>query len=135
MTASALGRLSVLRHVTSYTAVQLAGTIVVTRTLGYRIPVLPLLAGTALNSGTHLIIDRREPLLWLARKVGKTGYIEHCTAARVDAEDGTVSAEISGPGTALMELDQALHRAIGVAAALVITWFATRTDAGHRSAQ
>ncbi|MFH9353999.1 hypothetical protein [Kitasatospora sp. NPDC017646] len=50
------------------------------------------------------MIDRREPLLWLAKKAGKKGYIDHCTAARV-AADGTVRAELSGPGSALMELD------------------------------
>ncbi|TLS45726.1 hypothetical protein FE633_13240 [Streptomyces montanus] len=126
LTASQLGRRSVARHVASYTAGQLAGAIVVTRALGYRVPLRALLAGAVINAGTHAVIDRREPLLWLARKAGKEGYVEHCTAARVD-KDGAVTAELSGPGTALMELDQALHRAIGVGAALVTTWVATRS--------
>ncbi|MCG7525180.1 hypothetical protein MHW47_12110 [Streptomyces sp. OfavH-34-F] len=34
--------------------------------------------------------------------------------------------DVSGPGTALMELDQAAHRAIGVAAALVTAWITLR---------
>ncbi|WP_328691530.1 hypothetical protein OHT20_04985 [Streptomyces caniferus] len=34
--------------------------------------------------------------------------------------------DVSGPGTAYMELDQAAHRAIGVAAALVTTWLTLR---------
>jgi hypothetical protein len=125
MTASQLGRRSVARHVASYSAVQVAATVAVTRTLGYRLPAKALLAGAAINAGTNLVIDRREPLLWLAGKASKRGYVDHCTAARV-AADGTVSAELSGPGTALMELNQALHRAIGVGAALVTTWLATR---------
>jgi hypothetical protein len=124
-TASQAGRRAAARHVASYTAGQLAGTIVVTRALGYRVPLRALLAGAAVNGVTHFIIDRREPLLWLADRTGKRGYIDHCHAVRMSA-DGTPAAEMSGPGTALMELDQALHRAIGVGAALVTAWLATR---------
>ncbi|MFI5616716.1 hypothetical protein [Streptomyces sp. NPDC051567] len=125
MTASELGHRSVVRHVASYTAGQLVGTIAATRALGYRVPGRALLAGAAINAVTHAVIDRRKPLLWLAGKAGKRGYIDHCTAVRMD-KDGALSAELSGPGTALMELDQALHRAIGVGAAVVTTWLATR---------
>lgn len=125
LTASNLGRRSVARHVASYTAGQLAGTIAATRALGYRVPPRALLAGAAINSFTHAVIDRRAPLLWLAERAGKGAYVDHCTAVRMDP-DGTLTTELSGPGTALMELDQALHRAIGVAAAVVTTWLATR---------
>ncbi|MFF7159638.1 hypothetical protein [Streptomyces sp. NPDC008139] len=59
----------------------------------------------------------------LADRAGKTGYIDHATAVR---KPGDAAPELSGPGTALMELDEAAHRAIGVAAALVTTWLATR---------
>lgn len=127
MTATRLGRLSVARHVASYSAGQLAGTIVATRALGYRVPARALLAGAVINAATHAVIDRREPLLWLATKAGQREYIDHCTAARVNA-DGTVHAELSGPGSALMELDQSLHRLIGVGAAVVTTWAATRNS-------
>ncbi|WP_346012072.1 hypothetical protein [Streptomyces sp. SID3343] len=127
-TASALGRRSVARHVATYTAGQVAGAVAATRLLGYRIPGRALVVGAAINAGTHLVIDRRDPLLWLARATGKGGYVEHCTAARV-GPDGTVRAEISGPGTALLELDQALHRGIGVVAAVATTWLATRRGA------
>jgi len=96
MTAGGLGRLSAARHVASYTAGQLTGTIIATRVLGYRVPAGALLVGAAINATTHAVIDRREPLLWLAKKAGKKGYVDHCTAARV-AADGTVSAELSGP--------------------------------------
>ncbi|MFH7340657.1 hypothetical protein [Streptomyces sp. KHY 26] len=61
----------------------------------------------------------------LAKKTGKTGYIEHCKAARVD-DDGKATAELTGPGSAWMELDAALHRAIGIGAAAVTTWLTTR---------
>jgi hypothetical protein len=62
----------------------------------------------------------------LAARAGKTGYIQHATAVR---KPGDTAAEVSGPGTALMELDEAAHRAIGVAAALVTTWYTTRQAA------
>lgn len=47
----------------------------------------------------------------VAKKTGKTGY------------------KLTGPGSAWMELDAALHRAIGVGAAAVTTWLTTRTRA------
>lgn len=129
-TASAYGRRSVCRHVASYSAVQLASTIAVTRTLGYRVPAGALLTGTAINAITHGILDRRDPLIWLAEKAGKGGYIKHATVVRKaggeDTEYPKAVQDVSGPGTALMELDQAAHRAIGVAAALVTTWITLR---------
>ncbi|MGW0844318.1 hypothetical protein ACWD26_30095 [Streptomyces sp. NPDC002787] len=128
-TASAYGRRSVSRHVGSYSAVQLAASITVTRVFGYRVPVRTLLAGTAVNALTHAVIDRREPLLWLAGKIGKSGYIEHATVVRKPATDTKAPVvEESGPGTALMEIDQALHRAIGVGAAVLTAWLATRRE-------
>ncbi|MGW7064106.1 hypothetical protein ACWGHM_37180 [Streptomyces sp. NPDC054904] len=63
----------------------------------------------------------------LAKKTGKTGYIGHCQAVRL-ADEGTVTKEINGPGSAWMELDAALHRAIGIGAA-VTTWLTTRPGA------
>lgn len=125
LSASELGRRSVARHVATYTAGQVAGATIATRALGFRIPTRALLAGTAVNAITHAVIDRRKPLLWLAKKARKGGYVDHCTAVRMD-KDGNLTAELSGPGTALMELDQALHRAIGVGAAVFMAWLATR---------
>ncbi|MEU3262390.1 hypothetical protein ABZ694_32205 [Streptomyces albidoflavus] len=61
----------------------------------------------------------------LAKKTEKTGYIEHCQAVRLDADGGT-SEEITGPGTAWMELAEALHRVIGIGAPAVTTWLRTR---------
>ena len=125
MTATQLGRRACAHHVASYTAVQLASTVAVTRSLGYRIPPAALLAGAAINAGTHYVIDRRAPLLRLADRAGKMGYVEHCSALR-KKDDGSIVVEQSGPGTALFELDQAAHRVVGLAAAAVATWRATR---------
>ncbi|MFF4935254.1 hypothetical protein ACFY2H_41450 [Streptomyces griseofuscus] len=115
MTTSTLGRRAVVCHVASYTAVQLAATVGITRAFGYRVTPTVLLAGAAINASTHAAIDRGALLLWLARKTGKTGYIEHCKATRID-DDGNATSEVTGPGSAWMELDAALHRAIGIGA-------------------
>jgi hypothetical protein len=123
MTASAYGRACVTRHVASYSGVQLLASVAITRAFGVRVPVRALLTGAAVNGLTHAVLDRREPLLWLAARAGKAGYIQHATAVR---KPGDTAPELSGPGTALMELDEAAHRAIGVAAAAVTTWLATR---------
>lgn len=123
-TASQLGRLCAIRHVASYSAVQVAGTVIVTRMPGCRIPANALLTGAAVNAGTHLVIDRRRPLLHLVKLAGKREYVDHCHAVRIT--DGSPRAELSGPGSALMELDQALHRVIGLGAAALTAWLAER---------
>ncbi|MFF7976712.1 hypothetical protein [Streptomyces sp. NPDC007905] len=68
----------------------------------------------------------------LAEKASKDGYIKHTTVVRKAGGEGTeyptAVQDVSGPGTALMELDQAAHRAIGVAAALVTTWITLRKE-------
>lgn len=128
MTTSTLGRRAVACHVASYTAVQLGATIAVTRGFGYRVTPAALLAGAAINASTHAAIDRGALLLWLAKKTKKTGYIEHCQTVRMD-DEGTLTREVTGPGTAWMELDAALHRAIGIGAAAVTTWLTTRPGA------
>lgn len=125
LTASARGRQAVASHVCSYTAVQVAAAIGVTRGLGYRIPIPALLAGTAINAATHAALDRGALLLAVADRIGKRGYIDHCQATRVD-DEGNVTTEINGPGTAWIALDDAAHRAIGVAAAALTTWLAIR---------
>ncbi|WP_275293209.1 hypothetical protein [Amycolatopsis sp. La24] len=110
------------RHVASYSAGQVAAAVAVTRVLGFRVPLGALLAGTAVNAVTHYVIDRREPLKKAARAAGLGGYLDHATVQR---RPGVVDE--SGPGTALMELDQAAHRAIGVLASLTTTWLALRS--------
>ncbi|MEK8141724.1 hypothetical protein NKH18_01130 [Streptomyces sp. M10(2022)] len=85
-------------HVASYTAVQLGATIAITRAFGYRVTPTALLAGAAINAGTHAAIDRGAVLLWLAKKTKKTGYIEHCQAVRLDDEGRSPR---SSPGRAV----------------------------------
>ncbi|MEU2961226.1 hypothetical protein [Streptomyces albidoflavus] len=51
-------------NVASYTAVQLAATVAITRAFGYRVTPTALLAGAAINAGTHAVIDRGALLLW-----------------------------------------------------------------------
>ncbi|MFJ7497385.1 hypothetical protein ACIQZB_40970 [Streptomyces sp. NPDC097727] len=70
---------------------QLASTIAVTRTLGYRVPAAALLTGTAINAITHGILDRRDPLLWLAEKAGKSGTRPAAAPSRIDTD---ISANI-----------------------------------------
>jgi hypothetical protein len=125
LTASARGRQAAASHVASYTALQVGAALAITRALGYRIPTTALLAGTAVNALTHAALDRGALLLWVADRTGKRGYLNHCQAARLHA-DGTVTAEINGPGTAWLALDDAAHRAIGVTAAAVTTRLAVR---------
>lgn len=121
--ATALGRRAVSRHVASYLAAQAIATIGVTRAVGYRVPVGALVAGAVINGGTHWVIDRRKPLLWLAKRVNhKDGYIDYATVQRKPG----AKADTSGPGTALYELDQALHRGLGVVAAAVTASLAVR---------
>ncbi|MET8822540.1 hypothetical protein [Streptomyces rochei] len=126
MAASARGRRAVALHVSTYTAIQTGAAVVLTRSFGYRVPASALLAGAAINGVTHAAIDRGALFLWLADKARKQGYVEHCQAVRLD-KDGAAHVESNGPGTAWLELDAALHRIIGVSAAAVTTWLATRT--------
>ncbi len=69
------------------------------------LPVRPgwLAAGIALNAATHYLIDLRSPLMWIARKMGRMGYIEHCQVVR------PTGPERVGPGTGAFHLDQAWH--------------------------
>lgn len=118
------GRKHCARHVGSYSVGQFAAALGVTRALGYRVPLSGLLAGTAINAVTHYVIDRREPLKRFLRSkwVAKGGYLDHATVQRrADVVDE------GGPGTALMECDQAAHRVISVGASLTTTWLAVRS--------
>ncbi|MFB7053388.1 hypothetical protein ACFCXT_09650 [Streptomyces vinaceus] len=108
-TVSAYGRRSVSRYVASYSAVKLTSTIAVTRTLSYRVPATALRTGAAIDAVTHGILDRRDPLLWRTEKADKGGYVRHATVVRMASGEGTgyprAVQDVSGPGTALMELD------------------------------
>ncbi|MEU3272550.1 hypothetical protein ABZ639_17050 [Saccharomonospora sp. NPDC006951] len=106
------------RHVATYTAGQAVAGWAVTRALGCRVPVRAWAAGHAVNALTHYVIDRREPFKKFLRSkaIGKGGYLAHATVQR---REGVIDE--GGPGTALMEMDQATHRLISVVASLVTT--------------
>jgi hypothetical protein len=117
------GRKHCARHVASYSAGQFVAALGVTRALGCHVPLPALLVGTAINGVTHYMIDRREPLKRFLRSkwVAKGGYLDHATVQR---REGVVDE--GGPGTALMEMDQAAHRLISVAASLTTAYLAVR---------
>jgi hypothetical protein len=71
-------------------------------------------AGMALNAVTHYVADLRTPLIWLARIVGRGGYLDHAHVHRGK------TVEKTGPGTALFHLDQSWHVFWLAASALVI---------------
>lgn len=120
------GRVCCTQHVATYTTVQAVAAITVTRVLGYRIPASAFAAGMAITAVTHYAIDRRRGFIRLIRAVGKGDYLDRCTVQRCD---GTVHN--GGPGTALMELDQAAHRVIGVATSLLVAVLAVRAEAAR----
>lgn len=117
MPAAVVGRRAATGHVLTYATGQLIVTEVVVRLLGLRLPWRARLTGAVINFGTHWIIDRRRFLLWLAKRVNhKDTFIAYATVMRKpDAEPDT-----SGPGTALSDLDQGLHKLLGVLAAAVM---------------
>lgn len=126
------GQAACARHVASYTAVQVATLTAVTRTLGLRLPWRAVAAGAAVNAITHYFIDRGPALRTLSRWAGKTGYIEHCQAVRRgqptdEQPDGEWTVEETGPGTAWLEIDKALHHTVSVAASLLTAWLADRS--------
>ncbi|MFD8386186.1 hypothetical protein ACFV2X_48100 [Streptomyces sp. NPDC059679] len=122
VTETRLGRRACTGHVLTYSMGQVITAVAITRSAGYRIPARALLVGSVINAGTHWVLDRRQPLLRAARALGKQTYLEYGTVVRKPGED----PDAYGPGSAVMELDQAAHRLVGVMAAAVTTWLATR---------
>lgn len=116
------GQAACARHVATYTSVQVATLTAVTRALGLRLPWRAVAAGAAVNAVTHYFIDRGPLLRAIARWTGKTGYLEYCRAVR---PDGTVQE--TGPGTAWIEIDKALHHAVSVPAAVLVAWLTARS--------
>jgi hypothetical protein len=80
------------------------------------LPLRPgwLAAGVTVNAVTHFVADLRTPLLWLARVIGRAGYLGHVQVVRPSGGDAF------GPGTAAFHLDQAWHIAWLLVAALLI---------------
>jgi hypothetical protein len=94
-----------VRHVVTWGLTVLAALVGAAAWLN--LPLRPgwVAAGMALNMVTHFVIDLRVPLIWVARLLGRTSYIEHVQVHRGEK----VGVERSGPGTALFHLDQAAH--------------------------
>ncbi|WP_157617287.1 hypothetical protein [Saccharomonospora marina] len=114
--ARVVGRRAATAHVLTYAAGQLVVTEFVARVLGLRLPWRARVAGAVINFGTHWIIDRRRFLLWLAKRVNhKDTFIAYATVMRKPGS----APDTSGPGTALYDLDQGLHKALGIVAAAV----------------
>lgn len=100
------GRRHCARHVRSYPTAKFISAVVVTRVLGYRVPLYALFFGTALNGGAHYVIDRRQPLWnflrsrWARRLCvvgkGKATYVEFAVVQR-----GNGVADKAGSGTAI----------------------------------
>lgn len=91
------------KHVITYT---LAGLVFFLGLAAWLdLPVRPgwLALGLSINAVTHYIADLRSPLRWLAEKLGRGSYIQHCRVVRPTGVEG------GGPGTAMFHLDQAWH--------------------------
>jgi len=99
------GRLACAEHVATYTATLAAFLWVAQAWTGMLSGAHWAFAGLALSAVTHYFADRRRPLAWLCRLLGRSGF--H------DAGDGLAT------GAAL--LDQAWHWAWLFASALVIS--------------
>lgn len=70
-TSGWVGRWNCAKHVATYGATQLAAIGALVLVLDLAVAPLPLLAGMAINLGTHYIADRRTPLRWLADRLRK----------------------------------------------------------------
>ncbi|OZM69915.1 hypothetical protein CFN78_28135 [Amycolatopsis antarctica] len=105
-----VGRRALHRHVAGLTVCQLVMTAGAVRATGLRVPVHAVLAGQAVNSVTHWIIDRGPLLRWYADFSGKRGF--H------DAAAGGVNGR--------MLMDQACHKGVLPVAAAVTALLARR---------
>ncbi|MFJ5122356.1 hypothetical protein [Kitasatospora sp. NPDC088548] len=120
--ATTFGRLCAASRGLTYSAVQLAAGVAVTRAFGFRVPTRAWLAGTAITLATHTVIDRRRPLVAAAEALGKGAYLETATVVRAPGK----APDSGGPGTALFELDQSAYRVLGILAAAVTAVVARR---------
>jgi hypothetical protein len=70
------GQLADLRHVTTYTLTLAAALAVAAWRVGLHYDPAHVPAGLALNAITHYWADRRVYLLALARRIGKSGWLD-----------------------------------------------------------
>lgn len=100
-------------HVATITATQAAVTLGTLLALGLRVHAGLITAALAVTAASHYAADRRRPLEYLARLVGK-GDLWQLGAPRPDRDDNP------SLGTGAFHLDQAWHLAWLWAAALII---------------
>ncbi|MEU4776883.1 DUF3307 domain-containing protein [Micromonospora sp. NPDC023633] len=96
------GRRACAVHVATYGATQLAAIGALVLTLNLTVPAVHLVAGMAVNLGTHYLADRRTPLRWIAGRLGLTGFLALGTP-RPDRNDNP------SLGTGAYALDQSWH--------------------------
>jgi O-acetyl-ADP-ribose deacetylase (regulator of RNase III) len=110
------GRLACAAHVTTYTLTGVLTLALVAISTDWHPDPVRLVAGLAFSAITHYIADRRTPLIRLATFLGLAGYLGHATVVRKPGAD----PDTTGPGTALMELDQSYHVAALFISSLII---------------
>lgn len=110
------GRLACAGHVAAHTTACLVVLLVLPVFLGVHLDPGRVAAGLLVSAVTHYAADRRTPLLRLARLLGNGGYLDAATVVRKPNGE----PESTGPGTALMELDQSFHLLFLLVAALII---------------
>ena len=99
---SARGHLACGLHVATYTAVCWAAVYLAAAVDGLDLSHAAVAVGMAVNAATHYALDRRRPLVWLARVTGHGGWID------------------ADPAGARMHLDQAAHLTVLAAVAILI---------------
>lgn len=113
------GRRACAGHVASHTAITALILAAVCAATGWWPDPVDAAAGLGVGAVTHYWADRRAPLIRLARRLGKGGYLDGCTVVRTP---GGPAAE-HGPGTGLLHLDQSFHIAWLLGSALIIGGF------------
>jgi hypothetical protein len=109
------GRRACAGHVASYTALQAVAMVGAAKWLGVPLSGHWTAVALGMSATTHYFADRRTPLIKLARRLGRGGYLDHVVVVR---EPGA-EPETIGPGTGSFHLDQAWHYGWIFAAALV----------------
>ncbi|TDB98707.1 DUF3307 domain-containing protein [Micromonospora fluostatini] len=107
------GRRACTRHVTSYTATQLATVVLGATATGVRLRPGSVLAGAALSAVTHWVIDRRTPLQTFARAVGREKFYSFGAPREGHGDNPCL-------GTGAHAIDQTLHKLVLAGSALLM---------------
>ncbi len=112
-----VGIAACVRHVAVYTAVAAGSLGMLAAATGWWPHPVSAAAGLGVSAATHYVADRRRPLIALAKRLGKGAFLASGTVVRRPGGP----AEWSGPGTALIDLDQSWHLWWVWVAALVVS--------------